>query len=265
MKGSADMVTANVQLRRYGTGTAAFTLVELLVVIGIIAVLISLLLPALQKAREQARVVKCASQLRGFGLAVAIYVNDSRGWYTPNVRDNGWANDFICRPPAGIGVLMQTGALGKARAVNTSNQFADNNRRHALLYCPSQTHNWYRLDSSDSQQYISYNWRKPTSFPGCSISQDENPSGPLPGSGSPVVQAGSNPPMLFIRFTTVVQSKVWLSRDVWFRQSSGDPWRGDTWGRSPFVTHRGKGANALYADGSVRWLRADRLANLVEQ
>jgi prepilin-type processing-associated H-X9-DG protein/prepilin-type N-terminal cleavage/methylation domain-containing protein len=57
----------------------AFTLVELLVVLGIIAVLISILMPALSMARKQAATVKCANNMRQLMLAVTAYVSEHQG------------------------------------------------------------------------------------------------------------------------------------------------------------------------------------------
>src|SRR3569623_1380995 len=58
----------------------AFTLEELLVVIGIIALLISILLPALGKAQKAAKTVQCLANLRSIGLMVNLYASQNKGY-----------------------------------------------------------------------------------------------------------------------------------------------------------------------------------------
>jgi prepilin-type processing-associated H-X9-DG protein/prepilin-type N-terminal cleavage/methylation domain-containing protein len=67
-------------MTRIQSNRPAFSLVELLVVLGIIALLIALLLPALAKAKEQSRQVKCLAILHGIGQAAQLHVNEHHGY-----------------------------------------------------------------------------------------------------------------------------------------------------------------------------------------
>jgi prepilin-type N-terminal cleavage/methylation domain-containing protein/prepilin-type processing-associated H-X9-DG protein len=80
-----------------------FTLVELLVVIGIIALLIAMLMPSLARARQQAKWVQCQSNMRECGVWLTMYANQWRGWvYPPGLgagkpKDERWPV-FVFKP-----------------------------------------------------------------------------------------------------------------------------------------------------------------------
>jgi prepilin-type N-terminal cleavage/methylation domain-containing protein/prepilin-type processing-associated H-X9-DG protein len=74
------MAVDHVAMRR---GRKAFTLIELLVVIGIIAILISVLLPVLASARRAGYKTKCLSNMRQLGDAYKLYQLDNKGWWPP--------------------------------------------------------------------------------------------------------------------------------------------------------------------------------------
>ena len=76
-------------------GSTGFTLIELLVVISVIALLISVLLPALRKAKDQARMIVCRSNLQQIGLAAYLYAEDNENYIPRGGAGGTWFKCFL--------------------------------------------------------------------------------------------------------------------------------------------------------------------------
>jgi prepilin-type N-terminal cleavage/methylation domain-containing protein/prepilin-type processing-associated H-X9-DG protein len=111
-----------------------FTLVELLVVIGIIAVLIAILMPALAAARRAAQTSACLNNVHQLGLTLVAYINENNGWLP---EENGdyvadFANPAVFNTPSGANFLASLSAY-----------FPSINAAYAVWFCPSaQPTNW---------------------------------------------------------------------------------------------------------------------------
>src|SRR6195952_30235 len=114
------------------SGTSArrrqgFTLVELLVVIGIIALLISILLPALNRAREQARSVQCLSNMKQIGTAFVMYTNAYKQRY-PRPGVDGLKEDCVQWQPGNPNQDIAGGGIA---------EFLGNPLNLSVMRCPS--------------------------------------------------------------------------------------------------------------------------------
>ena len=117
---------------------SGFTLIELLVVIAIIALLVSLLMPSLNQAKELAKRTVCAANLRNIGAAVFSYANDSNGSIPPQ-----WSHDDAARYPINTARAYWEGSWpvkgGKRASFNLAPLEFDGYVPTAeMFYCPSQ-------------------------------------------------------------------------------------------------------------------------------
>lgn len=129
-----------------------FTLIELLVVIAIIAILASMLLPALNKAREKARTITCINNQKQIGTAFSLYQGDFNGYWP------------LCRTTVGSAVRSWSWTFLESKYI-TPGPFLCSGRPLDSSWAIGKMKNWQDADSeaslnstSDSYNYISYGY-----------------------------------------------------------------------------------------------------------
>ena len=137
----------SAKVRSGNSAVAAFTLIELLVVVAIIAILMAMLIPGLRGAREQARSVKCASNLRQFGTAFQMYANSNRDYAMPLAYFDVWPFTYWWGTDTPDGIQHATGFtwpyLGSAPGDSS------------IFECPTQRHGTYEHLQGEADQVSS--------------------------------------------------------------------------------------------------------------
>jgi len=204
----------------------AFTLIEILVVIGIIGILMAFLLPALEKAREKANAAKCATNLRSLGEALSMYTNENHGNYPrtiyvkgtpPTAGTNPTAIDpFVPGGPAANDVSAAIFLLLRSQKIPPQ-----------LLICPYNDVNAWEPDKA-------FNLSSRSNFTNYRHNLGYSYANPYPDDRA--TQSG-------YRLTSQISAATPIMADL-------NPGTG---GKHNSRNHEGDGQNVLYADGHVRW------------
>ncbi|MEO6434939.1 MAG: type II secretion system protein [Tepidisphaeraceae bacterium] len=233
---------------------AAFTLVELLVVIGIIAVLISILLPSLSRAQEAARRTACLSNLRQLGIGFRLYANQFKDavplGYVGGQRQFSYVcfwNNAGSNPPrvTQMGLLHLGGALKAPKAyycpAEGDEQFQFDTPTNPWIFDKNPPHPWLTTAGSGRHVRLGFNTRPIANWP-----TGANPT--TPAQWMPVMDAvypqnlnliPAMPKFAKLKNKAIVADLIFFPKAV--------------------ITRHKKGVNVLYANGSGQWVDINTL------
>jgi prepilin-type N-terminal cleavage/methylation domain-containing protein len=220
---------------------AAFTLVELLVVIGIIALLISVLLPALNKARESAKRAACLSNLRQVQQAIAIYAGQYKDHVPLGYQDSGYQMNYdVCVSKS----LIMFGYLYQAKLMSLPQAY----------FCPSEQSYQFHMYNTDLNKWPPAAANNPPATgttrtgygmrPGIGLGPNEDWSwkastGEPPGVGTNLSSPVTKQPMSMPKLSKL-KNRAILS-DIFASEIRVN-------------TRHVRGINVAYANGSAHWV-----------
>jgi len=243
-----------------GASTKGFTLVELLVVIGIIALLISILLPSLNRARETANKIKCASNLRQVGQAILLYANDNKGAYPRTIYNQAgsatWSTGASSSDPFVTGTIVSANDVSAAlflllRAGDITSE---------VFVCPSSNASKWDYGGGQNTAQNWCNWAGETGGGGAAgllINESYSYEDPYP-SGAAISNG--------FKLNTSISAEYAVASDI--NPGASKCYVSNTQGQADLVTtgssakqmmagnstnHSGAGENVLFGDGHVEF------------
>jgi prepilin-type N-terminal cleavage/methylation domain-containing protein/prepilin-type processing-associated H-X9-DG protein len=226
--------------------TRGFTLIELLVVIAVIAMLLAVLIPALQKGREYAQRLVCATHLRGFGLANSLYTEANKGWYVTVMdwrdpkRMGYWPSNELFRELLGL-----KEAQGQKETWQSPKKFL----------CPSDFISKREVKDIQWDSYLSYagnitDWYASAGW--TNIKYAGHKEAMLPSPGNKMAFGESNDWWMWWKGSNYIDGWDVLGQDTItpYKKVGCD---------GPTLYRHSEGANVTFYDGHVEYMKKEKV------